>query len=47
MPSNIRPPPGSTLLHYPRAFDSERISSKRKKPLNTGTDAKHGSRCRS
>ena len=23
MPSNIRPPPSSTLLHYPRAFDPE------------------------
>ena len=22
IPLNIRPPPGSTFLHYPRAFDS-------------------------
>jgi len=35
MPVNIRPPPGSALLHYPEAFDSEMEFQLRERNLTT------------
>ena len=35
MPINIRPPPGSALLHYPGAFDPEMEFQLRERNLAT------------
>ena len=35
MPANIRPPPRSTLLHYPEAFDLEMEFQLRERNLAT------------
>jgi len=35
MPVNIRPPPGSSLLHYPEAFDPEMEFQLRERNLAT------------